>query len=186
MVLKVAETCILVLMTDVVTSFPPIVGADPRVLILGSMPGEASLRAGEYYAHPRNLFWRIVGEAVGFDADAPYAERTAALVANGVALWDVAAACIRPGSLDTSIVGESVVPNDIGGLLSSHTGIRRICFNGAAAQTLFRRHVEPILSAVPPVLPRVERIRLPSTSPANASIPFDRKRVAWALALRSE
>ncbi len=165
-------------MTDVIRSFPPIVGADPRILILGSMPGEASLRAGEYYAHPRNLFWRIVGEAVGFDADAPYAERVATLAAAGVALWDVAAACVRPGSLDTSIVRDSVVANDIPGLLRAHPRIGRICFNGAAADALFCRYVDPVLSADTDLL-RIERIRLPSTSPANASIPLDRKRAAW-------
>ena len=173
-------------MTGIVTSFPPIAGADARILVLGSMPGAASLRAGEYYAHRRNLFWRILGDVLGFNPDAPYAERAAALVAYGVALWDVAAACVRPGSLDSSIVRASVVANDIAGFLASHARIGRICFNGVAAETLFRRHVDPILSAPPPILRRIERIRLPSTSPANASIPFDQKRDEWSTALRGE
>lgn len=171
-------------MTDVIRSFPPIVGPDPRVLVLGSMPGDASLRAGEYYAHPRNLFWRIVGDVLGVDADAPYNERIAALIESGIALWDVAAACVRPGSLDSRIVRDSVTANDIPGLLRAHPRIGRICFNGAAAEALFRRLVDPILSATTG-LQRIERIRLPSTSPANASIPLTRKLDAWRKLLES-
>lgn len=84
-------------------SFPPVVGENPTVLILGSMPGEASLRAQRYYHHPQNLFWRMLGEALRFDSKIPYEERVEFLKQKGVALWDVLAACDRAGSLDSAI-----------------------------------------------------------------------------------
>ena len=130
-----------------VQSFAPIEPAAPcapvaaRVLILGSMPGAASLAAGQYYAHPRNAFWRILGAVCHFPADAPYAARVAALQAAGIAVWDVLQSCVRPGSLDTAIERSSEVPNDLAGLLVRHPGIGRICFNGGTAEAAFRRHV---------------------------------------------
>ena len=86
-----------------VQSFPPIVSPQSKLLILGSMPGEASLKAGQYYAHPRNAFWHIMGELFGAGPSLPYQERVATLQSIGVALWDSLQACIRPGSLDASI-----------------------------------------------------------------------------------
>ncbi len=86
-----------------VQSFPPIAAPGARLLILGSMPGAASLAAGQYYAHPRNAFWPILAALCHFPADAPYAARVAALQAAGVAVWDVLQSCVRPGSLDTAI-----------------------------------------------------------------------------------
>lgn len=157
----------------VVRSFAPIADARSRVLVLGSMPGVASLDADRYYAHPRNLFWPIMGALFGFDAALPYAERLVHLAAAGIALWDVAGECVRPGSLDARIAPGSVVPNDIAGLLTRHPGIVRICFNGATAESLFRRHVLPTLDAVP------QLVRLPSTSPAHAAMGFDAKLSTW-------
>ena len=157
-----------------VQSFPPIVAPGARVLILGSMPGAASLAAGQYYAHPRNAFWPILGVLCGFAAAAPYAERVLALQAAGVAVWDVLHSCVRPGSLDTAIERSSEVANDIAGLLAGYPGIRCIAFNGGTAEAAFRRHV-----------PRVAAVRLlglPSTSPANASWSFERKLAAWSAA----
>ena len=90
-----------------VTSFPPIVGEMPRVLILGSMPGVESLRAKEYYAHPRNAFWKILGDLGLCDPSESYALRTASMQRASVALWDVLAVCERDGSLDASIVRET-------------------------------------------------------------------------------
>ncbi len=159
-------------------SFPPIARTGARLLILGSMPGKVSLRERQYYAHPQNAFWRIAGEVFGFDAQAAYRTRAASLAASGVALWDVLKSCTRASSLDSDIVGSSIVPNDIGGFLARHPRVRRICFNGAKAEELYVRHVRPLL----PDRPDISYLRLPSTSPAHASIPFSKKLRAWRAA----
>ncbi len=161
-----------------VKSFPPIADPGARVLILGSMPGVASLAAGRYYAHARNAFWPLLGALLGFAADAPYAERTAALRAAGIALWDVLHACTRAGSLDVAIERGSEVPNDLPGFLAAHPRITHVFFNGAAAEACFRRHVLPQLGTG-----AITCVRLPSTSPANASSSFERKLAAWRAAL---
>ena len=158
-----------------VYSFPPVSDARAQVLILGSMPGVMSLRLQRYYGHPQNAFWRIVGELLGFDAAGGYAQRTAALVERKVALWDVLAACVRQGSLDSSIDGGSIVPNDFPAFFARHPGIRRVCFNGAAAERVYRKHVLPRL-----VMPQEPQyVRLPSTSPAHAGMPYAVKVQAW-------
>lgn len=157
-----------------VHSFPPLIAANPRVLILGSMPGIASLHANRYYAHPRNQFWPILGELLGFDPSTDYAARVQALHAAGIAVWDVLAECVRDGSLDTAIDTRSEQPNDIPGLLATHPGIRRIVLNGGKASRSLRRHF--------PRLP-IDCITLPSTSPAHASMSLPRKRAAWRAAL---
>lgn len=161
-----------------VQSFPPIAALGARLLILGSMPGAASLSAGQYYAHPRNAFWPILGTLCGFPAGAPYAARVAALQAAGVEVWDVLQSCVRPGSLDTAIERASEVPNDIAGLLAREPGIRRICFNGGMAEAAFRRHVPAA------AVSGVALLKLPSTSPANASWSFERKLAAWSEAFK--
>ena len=161
-----------------VRSFPPIVTPDAEVLILGSMPGAASLAAGQYYAHRQNAFWRIVGALYGCPADAPYPQRVRALQAAGIAVWDVLHACERTGSLDARITRASEVPNDLPGFLGAHPSIRRIAFNGGLAEQAFRRHVAPQLGGACP-----ELLRLPSTSPAHASLSFDDKLAAWRRAL---
>ncbi|HLX79652.1 MAG TPA: DNA-deoxyinosine glycosylase [Burkholderiales bacterium] len=158
-----------------VHSFPPIAHAGARILILGTMPGKVSLRERQYYAHPQNVFWRIAGEVFCFDAKAAYRARASALAASGVALWDVLKSCTRASSLDSDIVGSSIVPNDIAGFLLRHPRIRRICFNGAKAEALFLRNVHPLLQQHA----EIEYLRLPSTSPAHASIPFSKKLRAW-------
>lgn len=158
-----------------VEGFPPVVGAGPRLLILGSMPGRASLVAGRYYAHPRNAFWPIMGRLFGAGPDLPYERRLQCLMAHGVALWDVMAACERPGSLDADIRPGSVRANDFGALFARCPTIRRLAFNGSAAEAAFRRHVQPFL---PQHLPAV---RLPSTSPAHAAAGFDAKLAAWSV-----
>jgi hypoxanthine-DNA glycosylase len=158
--------------------FPPIGNPSARILILGSMPGEASLRAGQYYAHPQNLFWRILGEIVGFDRDAPYADKLRMLASADIALWDVIASCHRKGSLDSDIAADSLQPNDFATFFATHRRIERVLFNGAKAEASFRKHVAPSLEAR-----AIRYLRLPSTSPANASIAYARKIAAWRAAL---
>jgi len=152
--------------------------SDPgaEILILGTMPSVESMRRAEYYAHPRNAFWRIMGEAFGFPSDAPYEERLAALRKNKVALWDVVGSCVRPGSLDSDI--RDVTPNDFEAFFKARPKIRRILFNGQAARTLFLRHTKGM------GIPDVPMIVLPSTSPANAGTSHAEKLSAWRDALR--
>jgi double-stranded uracil-DNA glycosylase len=156
--------------------FAPIARADARLLILGSMPGAASLAAGEYYAHPRNAFWPIIEAVWGIPASLPYAARTGAVRGQGIAIWDVVARCQRHTSLDADIDRASVVVNDFSGFLQRHPGLRHIAFNGAGAEALFRRHVWP---ALPAPLQQIPRLRLPSTSPAHASLTLEAKVDAW-------
>jgi hypoxanthine-DNA glycosylase len=146
------------------------------VLILGSMPGVASLRAGQYYAHPRNVFWTIMGDLVGAAPGLPYLDRLAILRSSGIALWDALAHCVRPGSLDSAITDETA--NDFAGFFAAHRAIARVIFNGAKAQQSFLRHVDP--AQLPPGL---ELRRLPSTSPANAGMPLKIKLQTWREAL---
>jgi hypoxanthine-DNA glycosylase len=96
---------------------PPIIDDGARVLILGNMPSAMSLAARQYYANPRNAFWRITGEIFGFDTGAPYGDRVAALRTHGVAVWDVPRACRRAGSLDSAVEPDSMVANDFAQLL---------------------------------------------------------------------
>lgn len=155
-------------------SFPPVSAADAHTLILGSMPGQASLAAGEYYAHPRNLFWPILGELFGAGPALGYAARLEKLTSAGLALWDVLQRCEREGSLDGDIDPASIVANDFPTFLAEHPRIVRVFFNGTLAETSFRRHV---LKTLPPR--PLQFTRLPSTSPANAGYSFDRRLEAW-------
>lgn len=169
-----------------IRSFAAVENPEAHVLILGSMPGVASLSAGEYYAHPRNAFWRILGDLAGAGPELPYAARLQALRAHGLALWDVLHSCERPGSLDADIVPDSIQPNDFAGFLASHRRIRRIVFNGATAEQCFRRHVLPGLTAsgvINALDAPLTLLRLPSTSPAHAGMPYERKLALWREAL---
>jgi double-stranded uracil-DNA glycosylase len=158
--------------------FPPVAAPDARLLILGSMPGQASLRAAEYYAHERNAFWRIMGDLLGAGPELPYAQRLEKLTAAGIALWDVIAACERAGSLDADIVGHSVAANDFAAFFTVHRNIARVFFNGAAAETAFRRRVLPGLPDS-----SLQLSRLPSTSPAHAARSYADKLAAWSAIL---
>jgi double-stranded uracil-DNA glycosylase len=163
------------------TCFPPIADPHARVLILGSLPGQASLQRQQYYALPQNAFWKIMGRLFGADPALSYEERVQRLVRNGVALWDVCAAAHRPGSLDAAIVHASVVPNDLAAFIESHPGIGLICFNGGKAAERYRRLVMP---GLPASVRAIRTETLPSTSPAHAAMPFEEKLTRWAVVLR--
>jgi hypoxanthine-DNA glycosylase len=164
-----------------VHSFLPISAETAEMVILGTMPGKASLAAGQYYAHPRNLFWRLMADILGFHPESSYQERLLALQAAHIALWDVVQCCTRESSLDSDIDATSVVPNDFATFFTHHRHMRRVCFNGAKSAALYRKHIEVRIRALRPDLAYVQ---LPSTSPANAAIPYPRKLAAWTEALR--
>ena len=161
-----------------VTSFAPIAGEMPRILILGSMPGLASLNANQYYAHPQNAFWKIIATITGCPAEADYAARTAAFKHAGIALWDVLESCMRPGSLDADIDMKSAKANNIADFLLLNPSIKTICFNGAAAETIFRRRILPTLHNSD-----LRYIRLPSSSPTHAGMRLQDKIATWQAAI---
>lgn len=160
------------------TGFAPLALADARLLVLGTLPGQASLAKREYYAHPQNAFWPILAALFDFDATAPYAARVAALAQARIAVWDVCRAATRPGSLDSALVAASVVPNDFATFFTKHPKIEMLAFNGATAAKLYRRLVVPHLAASFAALPCVE---LPSTSPAHARLPRAEKQRRWSV-----
>lgn len=146
----------------------PVTGPDPRILILGSFPSVLSLERHEYYGNPKNRFWAVMENVFAVPALLPYAERTRLLTGRGVALWDVVAACDRPGSADSRI--RDAVPNDIAGFCRDHPGIRLVALNGSTAGRLYHRFAD---------LPGLPSVILPSTSPAHASMPFAEKVERW-------
>ena len=142
------------------------------MLILGSFPSTASLAAGQYYAHPRNLFWPLLGAVLGQPLAAmPYAARLAAVRAAGIGIWDVYAACAREGSLDAAI--RDATENDFAGLQESAPALRRICFNGRTAARRLRE-MEGL---------GYDAVVLPSTSPAHAGMRFEDKLARWRAGL---
>lgn len=157
-----------------VCSFAPIENRSARVLVLGSMPGVESLRANRYYAYRHNAFWPIMGELFGAGPATPYEKRILILKRAGLALWDVMASCVREGSLDSDIDETSIVPNDFPAFFDAHPRVRQVFFNGAKAETSFQRYVRPYLADR-----GLHFTRLPSTSPAHASLSFPQKLKAW-------
>lgn len=155
--------------------FAPVTRPDTRLLVLGSLPGAISLAQGRYYAHPRNLFWRLIGEVIGRSlVPLPYDARLAALQGAGVGLWDTVAAATRQGSLDAAIRLHQA--SDLAALAATLPELRAIAFNGATAARIGRRQMADV--------PGLALVDLPSSSPAYASLSFARKREAW-LALRA-
>lgn len=152
-------------------AFDPVVDDRTRVLILGSLPGEASLAAGQYYAHPRNTFWRLMDEVTGGEISGlAYDDRLVALRTAGVGLWDVIASAERSGSLDSAI--RSPEAADLRGLVANLPELRAVAFNGGKAATLGMRVLTPHPD-------RLALITLPSSSPAHAR-PFTEKAAIWA------
>lgn len=156
-------------------SFPPIERDNSSILILGTMPGKASLQAQQYYAHPRNVFWKIINEILGVQAINAYEDRTSSIVAAKIALWDVLKSCRRKSSLDSDIDHDTIMLNDFASFFKNHPHIHKVCFNGIKAESLYMKLVQPFLQNAS----SIEYIRLPSTSPANAAISFDEKLRAW-------
>lgn len=155
-------------------SFPPIESPQARILILGSMPGTQSLASQEYYAHPHNSFWKIMHAIYEMPVDT-YAQRQKLIVKNNIVLWDTLKACVRPGSLDSSIETDTIEINDFIALLKKHTNIQHVFFNGGTAESVFKKHVQ----LPEDIQRRLTFTRLPSTSPAHAGLTFKEKLKAW-------
>ncbi len=151
---------------------PAVAGPDTRLLILGSLPGDASLALRQYYGHPRNLFWRLMGGVLDEPLEAMgYAERLARLLARGVGLWDVVARARRPGSLDAAL--RDVDANDLHAFVAGLPRLRAVAFNGGAAARIGGAALAD--ASVP-----LSLIPLPSSSPAYAGMPFAAKAERWA------
>lgn len=151
------------------SSFQPIVDAHARVLILGSLPGDLSIRKQEYYAHPQNRFWRLLFQLFQQPETFDYEEKIQFLNNQGIALWDVCKSAYREGSMDTAI--QEVEPNAIEQLLQEYPTIEKVIFNGQKALKLYDRQLRR--------LPHIRYEVNPSTSPANASYNMDKLKDAW-------
>ena len=160
-------------MRERIYCYAPVADAECRVLILGTMPSVESLRQGFYYAHPRNAFWRIVADTIGAELPVTIEAKKRLLLSHHLALWDVLASCEREGSLDSAILAPQ--PNDIPALLKACPRIERVCLNGGTAARLFERYQGGALAGL-------ERLRLPSTSPAY-TLAYAKKLAAWRAAI---
>ena len=155
--------------------FAPLARPDARLLILGSMPGVASLEAGQYYAFPRNVFWKIMGDLFGAGPEMDYPLRLQKLSANHIALWDVIESCHRPGSLDSAIAEDGLATNDFNSFFAQNPHIKQVYFNGQKAAGLFKKKVAPGLTG------HYQYLALPSTSPAHAASSYAAKLEAWSV-----
>ena len=153
-------------------SFPPLINHSSKILILGSLPGEESLKQVQYYAHPRNAFWKIMFTIFNEVYHENYSIRCKLLLKNHIALWDMVHSGYREGSLDSDIKNE--IPNDIERLLNEYQGISTILLNGKKAEAMYKRYFNQI---------PVHTITLPSTSPANARVSFEEKLKVWKEAI---
>jgi len=158
--------------TPRLTGLPPIVGSDPKVLILGSFPSEISLTKKEYYANPRNRFWHLMEALLGIKAALPYHVRTVQLKEKHIALWDVTKECEREGSDDAAIKNEAM--NYIPRFLCDHQSISVIILNGGRAGSIFHKEY-------PDGFPGILIFTLPSTSPANAKFGLPQLGDAWSV-----
>jgi hypoxanthine-DNA glycosylase len=163
---------------NVIESFDVTYAGKPKALVLGSIPGVASLEAVQYYAHPRNGFWPIMTSYFGIDPELTYEQRLSLLTGKGVALWDVLQQCERKGSLDSAIVKGTIQVNPIEQWLQSVGGVSLIILNGGKAAKEFNKHVLPKLNTDNLVV-----AEMPSTSPAYAAMKFEEKRKRWHCAL---
>jgi hypoxanthine-DNA glycosylase len=151
------------------TSFAPIADNETRILILGSLPGDKSLELQQYYAHPRNRFWRVIAEITNVVLPNNYDEKLKMILENKIGVWDVVHTAKRIRSLDTNILDE--VPNDLGSFICNHPKLKIIAFNGSKSQKLFDKYFTRKVG--------LKYFLLPSTSPANASFTFERLSEKW-------
>jgi len=165
---------------NTVTGFPPIADNNAVILILGSMPSIKSLQAEQYYAHPRNSFWFIMTRLLASKPDLDYEQRKALLLQNRIALWDVLNTCQRKGSLDSSIKNETTIVNNFNKFFAEHPLIKAVYFNGTRAQQEYNKHV---LAMIDEKFTAIEYMRLPSTSPAMASLNREQKLQQWKVIL---
>ncbi len=159
-----------------IESFPPIARKNAKVLILGSMPSETSLLKQEYYGHPRNTFWPIMGCLFFALSELPYQKREIILMRSKIAVWDVLKTCRRPGSMDSDIDMGSIETNNFNNFFVKYPLIRNVFFNGGKAESVYRKFIKPGLSKQ---FNYLQYQRLPSTSPAYASMSFQQKLSAW-------
>ena len=162
---------------DLTPGLAPMIGAETRVLVLGSLPSQASIDAQQYYGNVRNAFWTVMGRLADAGPELPYTQRLQRLQRAGIGLWDVLAAAVRPGSLDSRIDLKTARINDFGALLNDRPTVRCIGFNGKTAGRLFRADPEAMRAAGEH---RVSLVDLPSTSPAHASMTVDAKCRRWS------
>ncbi|MDD5580336.1 MAG: DNA-deoxyinosine glycosylase [Methylobacter sp.] len=162
-------------MSDI-EGFAPLVSTNAEILILGSMPGVASLLKQQYYGHPGNAFWPIMGALFAAYPELGYQQRKEILLENGVAVWDVLQSCKRLGSLDSNIELSSITINDFTSFFDEYQLIRHVYFNGGMAEKVYKKHILPILNKR---FSYLEYQRLPSTSPAFASLRLEQKIAAW-------
>ncbi len=166
-------------MLPVAVGFAPVANPDARILILGSLPSERSLAAGEYYAHPQNAFWAIMRELTGAKGD--YGQRCGAVTAAGIAIWDVLQQSVRPGSMDADIRLDTAQANDFERFFAEHAKVERVLFNGKKAEQMFARFVK-----TSELGKKVSFLCLPSTSPAYAAMSFADKLAHWRDALQGQ
>jgi len=159
-----------------ITGFPPIEDSNAEILILGSIPSVKSLEESQYYGHPRNAFWDIMGELLGFERTLDYEKRKEILIQNKIAIWDVLKGCEREGSLDSAIKNDSMEINDFITFLETHPQIKKIFLNGKKAEAEFKKRALPEINEI---YPNIEYKGLPSTSPAMASMNKSAKLAKW-------
>jgi double-stranded uracil-DNA glycosylase len=160
----------------VIEGFLPIARENALILILGSMPSEISLQKQQYYGHPRNAFWPIMGELFGAYPALAYAQRQQILINQRVAVWDVLRTCVRKGSLDADIGKESMQINSFIDFFARHASVQQVFFNGGMAEKVYNQQVLPHLAER---FDYLQYRRLPSTSPAYATMNLQQKIIAW-------
>lgn len=162
-----------------ISGFSAIADQNAKLLILGSMPSEISLQKQQYYGHQRNAFWSIMTslfiehpahETLG------YKQRKQLLIKNNIAVWDVLQSCHRQGSLDAGIKMDSIETNDFYHFFDTHLAIRKVFFNGAKAESMYKKYVLPTINKK---FSSLEYCRLPSTSPAHAAMTLKEKTAIW-------